>query len=87
MSKLLFGNVCAAINLNGSLGGKLSIEKDLTRVFLPYLFLIMGEVLMYIIKKVVAKGRMKGITLPGSKKQQLISQYDDNFSLKAKGDK
>jgi hypothetical protein len=52
-----------------------------------YLFFDHEEVLTYIIKKIVAKGRMKGITLPGNIKQQLISQYEGNYSLMVKGDK
>lgn len=75
--------------LNGSLRENLSIAKGSNKgVSLPpYLFFDHEEVLTYIIKKIVAKGRMKGITLPGNIKQQLISQYEGNSSLMVKGDK
>ena len=59
--KLLFINASAAVNLNGNLGGNLKIERGVrqgcTVVF--YLFSIMGEILIHIIKKVVAKGMLK----------------------------
>lgn len=86
--KLLFGNVCAAINLNGSLRENLSIEKGSDKGVHCHLFFFdHGEVLTHIIKKIVAKGRMRGISLPGNINQQLISQYEDNSSHMVKGDK
>ena len=53
----------------------------------PYLFLIVGEVLTHIIKKAVAEGRLRGIYLPGGRKQQCISQYADDSSFMVRGEK
>ena len=52
-----------------------------------YLFLIVGGVLIHLITKAVSDGRLKGITLPGGKKQQSISQYADNSSFMVRGEK
>ena len=54
---------------------------------IPYLFLIVGEVLTHIIKKAVKEGRLEGITLPGGIKEQSISQYADDFSFIVRGKK
>lgn len=53
----------------------------------PYLFLLVGEVITHIIKKAVASGRLRGITLPGGTKQQSISQYADDSSFMVRGEK
>lgn len=53
----------------------------------PYLFLIVGEVLTRVIKKVLAERRLRGIALLGGSKQQNISQYVDNLSFMMRGDK
>ena len=47
----------------------------------------MGGVLIHLITKAVSDGRLKGITLPGGKKQQSISQYADNSSFMVRGEK
>lgn len=47
-----------------------------------YLFIIVGEVLTQTIMKACAKGRLKGVTLSGDNKQQIVSQYvDDSFFM------
>lgn len=51
------------------------------------LFLIVGEALILTIKKAITEGRLKGITLPGGKKQQCISLYVDDFSFMIRGGK
>ena len=53
----------------------------------PYLFLIVGVALTHTIKKAVAEGRIRGITLSGGQKQQSISQYADDSSFMIRGEK
>lgn len=78
---LLFVNASAAVNLNGNLGNYFKAKRGVRQgcPLAPYLFLIVGEVLTHAIKKVVAKRRLRGISLPGGK--QSISQYADDSSL------
>ena len=52
----------------------------------PYLFLIVAEILNASIKHEVAAGRIRGISLPSSEEQQIISQYVDDSSLTIAGD-
>lgn len=53
----------------------------------PYHFLIVGEALTHMSKKVVTEGRIRGIALLGGKKQQNISQYAHDLSFMIKGNK
>ena len=70
--KLLFENTTAAVNLNGCPCNNFRVEKGVRYEcpIAPYLFLILGEPLTHIIQKTVIKGILRGITLPGGKKQQ-----------------
>ena len=87
--KLLFGNAPAAFNLNGNPGESFKIERGVRQgcPLAPYLFLIVGEALTHMIKKAVKEGRLRGITLPGGKKQQSISQYADDSLFMVRGEK
>ena len=87
--KLLFVNTTAAVNLNGSPSNNFKIEMEVRQgcPLAPYLFLIVEEVLIHIIKKAVAEGRLRGIYLLGGKKQQCISQYADDSSFMVRGEK
>lgn len=49
--------------------------------------MIVGEALIHVFKKAVSKGRLKGVVLPGGKKQRYISQYADDSSFMIKGEK
>lgn len=73
--KLLFENALATINLNVSLGENFKIERGVMQGFplAPYIFLIVGEALTHTMKRAVSTRRLKGIFLPGGKKQQSIS--------------
>ena len=53
----------------------------------PYLFLIVGEALIHIIKKAVKEKKFRGVVLLGGKKQQYISQYVDDLSFMVRGEK
>lgn len=53
----------------------------------PYLFFIVGEAFNHVIKKVVTKGRFRGLTLPSGKNQHFIPQYANNSSFMVKDDK
>lgn len=50
---LIFNNARALVNLNGRLGEEYKIQRGVRQSFplAPYLFLIVGEALTYIIKK------------------------------------
>jgi hypothetical protein len=48
--------------------------------------LVIGEILNVCIKEEAASGRIKGITLPGSREQQIIYQYADDSSLTLRGE-
>ena len=87
--KLLFGNATAAVNINGSPGRSFKVERGVRQgcPLAPYLFLIVGEVLTHIIKKAMAEGKIKGVVLPGGKKQHCISQYADDSLFMVKGEK
>ena len=77
------------VNLNGNPCSVFKVERGMIQGWpiSPYLFLLVGDVLTHIIKKAVAEGRLKGITLPGGKKQQSISQYTDDSSFMVRGEK
>lgn len=49
--------------------------------------MIVGEALTHIFRKVVDEGKLKGVVLPGGKKQQYISQYADDSSFMVKDEK
>ena len=87
--KLLFVNASATVNLNGNQGDNFRIERGVRQgcPLAPYLFLIVGEVLTHVIKKAVKEGRLRGVSLPGGKSQQSISQYADDSSFMVRGDK
>ena len=87
--KILFDNTSAAVNFNGNPSGNFRIEMRGKQGYplAPYLFLIVGEILTHVIKKAVAEGRLKGVYLPGGKKQQSISQYVDDSSFMVRGTK
>ena len=63
---LLFKNTSPSVNLNGSPSIAFKVERRVRQgcALAPNLFLMVGEALTYIIKKVVAEGRLRGITLP-----------------------
>lgn len=85
--KFLCGNAKAVVNLNGSLGEDFDIQRGVKQgcPLAPYLFLIVGEVLTHIIKKVVVEGRMWGITLPrGDNKTYLNMPMTPHSWLRAK---
>ena len=73
--KLFFITASAAVNLNGNPGENFKIERRVRQgcPLASYLFLIVGEILTYVIKKAVSESRLKGVYLSGRKKQQTIS--------------
>lgn len=73
--KVFFDNTSAAVNFNGNPSGNFRIEMRGKQGYplAPYLFLIVGEILIHVIKKAVAEGRLKDVYLPWEKKQQSIS--------------
>ena len=64
-----------AVLVNGAQTSHFSIKRVVHQdcVLVPYLFLFVGEVLNKLVKAEVAKGRIKGVNLPSSCKQQVIS--------------
>ena len=69
--KLLFANASAVVSLNGNPGNNFKVERGVRQgcPLAPYLFLIVGEALTHVIKKAIKEKRLRGVTLPGGKKQ------------------
>ena len=86
---MFFANASAAVNLNGSPGNNFKVERGVKQgcPLAPYLFLIVGEALTHVIKKAIKEKRLRGVTLPGGKKQQSIAQYVDDSSFMVRGEK
>ena len=87
--KLLFGNASAAINFNGNSGKEFKIERGMRQgcSLASYLFLVVGEVFTHLIKKAEAEGRIRGMTLPGGRRQHNIIQYADDSAFMIRGEK
>src|ERR1700738_497744 len=87
--KLLFGNALAAVSINGSSRRSFKVERGVRQgcPLSPYSFLIVGEALTHIIKKAVREKRLRGVVLPGGKKQQCISQHANDSSFMVRGEK
>lgn len=85
--KLMFLNVTSTFNLNGNSRSNFNIEHGVCQVCLlpPYLFLIVGEVLMHISKKVCSKDKLRGFSLLAEYKKQTISQHVDDSSFMVRG--
>lgn len=68
--KSFYSNATASVNLNGRPGQSFSIKGGVRQgcPLAPYLFLIVGKTLIFMIKKIVIEGRLREITLPGDKK-------------------
>lgn len=63
---LIFENISATINFNDSPGINFKIERGIKQRYplALYLFLIIGDALMHIIKKVVTNEKLNGISPP-----------------------
>lgn len=83
MIKLLFVNVLAKININGSLFKSFFIEREIRQGCLLafYLFFVLVEALNSIIAKEVELEAIKRIQLPMRHRQQIMGQYVDETSL------
>ena len=68
--KFLFGLTTAMANLNGSPSDSFRVERGVRQgcSLAPYLFLIVGEALTYLMTKTVLEGRLRRITLQEDKK-------------------
>jgi hypothetical protein len=87
MVKLLFKDTIAIICLNGCITKSFKIEVEVRQgcPLAPYLFLIVGEVLNFMFKKVVKFIHIKGITLLRGIMQQIISQFANDTTLNIYG--
>jgi hypothetical protein len=88
MLKLLFEGAQASVSVNGKSTDKFKISQGVRQgcPVAPYLFLIVGEILNECIKREVSVGRIRGIRLPGSEEQQILSPYADDSSLTVAGE-
>ena len=68
--KFLFGLATAMANLNGSPSDSFRVERGVRQgcPLAPYLFLIVGEALTYLMTKTVLEGRLRIIILQEDKK-------------------
>jgi hypothetical protein len=78
-TKLLFRDATASIKINGSPSPVFVIEKGVRQgcSLVPYLFLIIAEVLNAMVKRGMDLGSIKGIKLP-KEKEQVTAQYADD---------
>lgn len=83
MTKMLFKDVLATVKVNGSQTKSFGIKRGIRQgcPMVPYLFLVVAEVLNAMVKEVVNLRMVKGINLPGGALQQVIAQYADDTSL------
>jgi hypothetical protein len=88
MTRLLFHDAAAQVCVNGQVTEPFSIQQGVRQgcPLAPYLFLIVGEILNYSIKREVRLGRIRGIELPGAFEPQTIAQYADDTSLSIRGE-
>jgi hypothetical protein len=88
MVKLLFEGARARVSVNGSPTNFFQVNQGVWQgcPLVPYLFLIMREVLNQCIKQEMRQGQIQGIKLLGSCTEQAILQYADDTSLTLRGE-
>lgn len=88
MTKLQLTDANTCVNVNGRSTKKFEIQEGVRQgcPIVPYLFLIIGEILNESIKREVAVGNIRGISMPGLDEQQILSQYADDSSLMLRGE-
>jgi hypothetical protein len=71
MTRLLFEGAAARTSVNGQATQPFSIQQGVRQgcPLAPYLFLVIGEILNFTIKREVQQGRIQGIHLPGASEQ------------------
>lgn len=82
MSEMLFQKTQTAVKVNGTHFVAFPIGRGVRQgcPFAPYLFIIIAEVLNTMVKNGVEGGSIKGITLRGGSRQQVIAQFADDSS-------
>jgi hypothetical protein len=88
MTRLLFHNAVARVSINGKSTPAFPIQQGVRQgcPLVPYLFLVVGEILNHTIMREVQRGRIQGINLPGALEPQTIAQYADDTSLTIRGE-
>jgi hypothetical protein len=83
MTRLLFQQAQARIVVNGKTTQTFPILQGVRQgcPLAPYLFLVIGEILNFTMKREVQKRHIKGIQLPGALEEQVIAQFADDTSL------
>lgn len=81
--RMLFQDVTVFVNINNQATKLFELHKGVQQgcMLASYLFILVVEALKIAIKKTVSIGRLKGIVLPWSNSQQIISQYLDDTSF------
>jgi hypothetical protein len=88
MEQLLFIDAEVCVKVNGSLSDSFSIKRGVRQgcPVAPYLFIIAAKVLNIMVMTEMEAGRVKGIELPFSNRQQIIAQYVHNTSFTLRGE-
>ena len=83
MVSLLFQDASACVKQNGEQSLYFPIQRGAHQgcSLIPYLFLIVAEVLNAMVSQKMQEGRVQGISLPFEGQLQIIVPYADNTAL------
>lgn len=87
MTTILFQVVKALVNIDGQTSKSFNIRRGVRQgcPLAPYLLLIVGEVINYMVNRAMATGEFKGIILHGNHHNQIIVHYANDMSFTMEG--
>ena len=83
MTKILFRDAIVCVKVNKVRSPSFKLERRVKQgcLLLSYLFLITAELLNSMVAKGIEGERIKGITMPSGRNQQVIAQFVDDTSF------
>lgn len=83
MIKLFFQDVESSIYFNGNMTPCFQIRRGVRHgcPLVPYLFLLVGEILNILIKQLVGRREICGVLLLGGEREKILSQYANDTIL------